>query len=67
MKKALLIATATAFLGSSTLASTPAHAVFLALPLFLAAKVDPYWGPKKAEPKKAVKVAKHKKSKKKKM
>ncbi len=67
MKKALLIATATAFLGGSTLAPTPAHAVFPLLPLFIGAKVSPNWGPKKAEPKKAVKVTKNKKSKKKKM
>jgi len=66
MKKALLIATATAFLGTSTLAPTPAQAMFFALPFFIGAKVDPNWGPKKAETKK-VKVAKQKKSKKKKV
>jgi len=65
MKKVLLIATATAFLGTSTLAPTPAQAAFPLLPLFIAGKVDPNWGQKKAEPKKAVKVSKKSKKKKK--
>ena len=67
MKKVLLIATATAFLGTSALAPTPAHAAFPLLPLFIGAKVDPNWGTKKAEPKKAVKVSKKSKKKSKKM
>ena len=66
MRKAVIIATATAFLGS-TLAPVPANAMFFLMPFFLAAKVDPNWGKAaatKPEPKK--KVAKmHSKKKKK--
>ena len=63
MRKALIVATATAFLGS-TLAPTPASAVFFMLPLFVGAKVDPNWS-KKSDPPKKVAKAKVKKSKKK--
>lgn len=41
MKKALIIATATAFLGTSTLIPTPASAMFFLLPIVLLSKQDP--------------------------
>ena len=64
MKKALLVATAAAFLGTATLAPTPASAVFPFLPIALAAKVNPNFAAKAPAEKKVVKKAKKKSAKK---
>ena len=65
VKKVLLMVTATAFLGTSTLVPTPASAVFFLLPLVLTAKKDPNF--KAVNPYANKKVAKHTKKTKKKM
>jgi hypothetical protein len=41
MRKTILVLTATAFVGVTTLAPTPASAVFFLLPFVLMAKKDP--------------------------
>ena len=65
MKKALLIATAIGFLGTSTLAPTPASAMWPFLPFMLMAKKDPNFSASTPAAKKVVKKAKKTKTAKK--
>ena len=60
MKKALLIVTATAFLGTSTLIPTPASAMFFLLPFVLMAKQDKSFKAVNPYDKKVMKVKKKK-------
>jgi len=64
MKKALMIATAAGFLGATTLAPTPASAMFSFLPLVVAAKQNE--AATKAAPAKKAKATKAAKMSKKK-
>jgi hypothetical protein len=65
MKKTILIASAAAFLGTATLAPTPAAAMFPFLPIFM--KKNPDFKPVNPYAKKAAKPSKKKAASKKKM